>query len=112
MHADAVISAIAYGKAWSMCAVVNRERRRPVRCVWCGKTEGTINQVDIAWPNERRENCYEIYPRCPWPRMKHFELWLHAQCEAACIKHLENGSLVLLSFSAANAFERPDVVSF
>jgi hypothetical protein len=95
-----------------MCAVVNRERRRPVRCVWCGKTEGTINHVDIAWPNERRENCYEIYPRCPWPKMKHFELWLHAQCEAACIKHLENGSLVLLSFSAANAFERPDVVWF
>jgi hypothetical protein len=44
--------------------------------------------------------------------MKHFELWLHAQCQAACIKHLENGSLVLLSFIAANPFERPDVVSF
>jgi hypothetical protein len=44
--------------------------------------------------------------------MKHFELWLHPQCEAAWIKHLENRSLVLLSFSAANAIEREDVVWF
>jgi hypothetical protein len=42
--------------------------------------------------------------------MKHFELWLHAQCEAACVKHLENRALVLLSFSSANAIEREDVV--
>ena len=120
MRADAVRSAIAYGKA--LCAIVDREQHRPDlrqhfwvlngRCFWCGKTEGTINHVDIAWPNERRENCYEDNPRCPWPKMKHFELWLHAQCEAACIKHLENGFLVLLLFSAANAIERPDVVWF
>jgi hypothetical protein len=41
-------------------SIVNREQHRPDlrqqfwvvnrRCFWCGKTEGTLNHVDIAWP--------------------------------------------------------------
>lgn len=41
-------------------------------CAECGGLEGTIQHADIAWPGA-----------------KHWEGWLHPECEKACAERLE-----------------------
>lgn len=48
------------------------ENGNPQPCAECGRLDGRIQHVDIAWPLGQ-----------------HFELWLHPQCEAECIERLE-----------------------
>jgi hypothetical protein len=44
-------------------------------CAECGEVTGTINHIDLAWPNGRK-----------------VALDVHPQCEAACIERLERAT--------------------
>jgi hypothetical protein len=48
-----------------------------VICAACGRTDGRIQHVDIAWPVGQR-----------WQGM-HWSGWLHPGCEAAYVASLE-----------------------
>ena len=42
-------------------------------CAECGAFDDQVHHVDLTWPNGR-----------------HYELWLHPKCEAACQKRIED----------------------
>lgn len=71
-------------------------------CAECGGTSeviyppgaSRIQRVDIAWPGSRpfyAEVLMGDTPFMPNPNAngRHVELWLHPECEAACIERLE-----------------------
>jgi len=51
---------------------MSESARPPHCCIECGETTGWIQHVDVAWPGG-----------------KHWEGWLHPDCEAEALERIE-----------------------